>query len=112
MRVTGAELIAQPELLTTAAYDLTQLYQAYRHWMANNRKDLIKLMEERGLLCHFSDRLLLAGGYQNNHECLRLLHATGVDFTLFPDKSCDQVAEFLVPVKVDAVADAIADAVD
>jgi hypothetical protein len=57
------------------------LYQLYRMWMADNQVPLIQQLADACLLGHFSDSLLLAGGWQRNSECLRILWLEQVDFS-------------------------------
>jgi hypothetical protein len=60
--------------------NIAALYVLYQQWMAENQHQLIQQMADGCLLSHFSDSLLLRGGWQNNRECLAILWREDVQF--------------------------------
>ena len=62
------------------ARNINVLYVMYKQWMAANDYKLIQQMADGCLLSHYSDSLLLKGGWQNNRECLEVLWREEVQF--------------------------------
>lgn len=77
--------------------DLNVLYGLFRRWMATNCHSAIQLLADNFLLGHFSDSLLLRGGWQENKECLVILWQEHVDFANNWPGDRGLVTEFLQP---------------
>ena len=81
----------------TSDRNLDVLYILLRQWLSANNHQLIRQLADGFLLSHFSDGLLLAGGWENNRECLAILWKEGVQFKGNWKGATDQVVEFLEP---------------
>jgi hypothetical protein len=69
--------------------------------MSENNHGIIQQLADKCLLSHFSDSLLLAGGWQHNHECLSVLWREEVDFAHNWPGDKEKVSEFLAAVPVE-----------
>jgi hypothetical protein len=77
--------------------NINVLYILYREWMSKNQHQVVQQMADGCLLGHFSDRLLLQGGWEDNRECLAILWREQVHFKGNWEGDESKVLEFWEP---------------
>jgi hypothetical protein len=96
-RHSPSELIKQFSQAPPHRRNLDVLYGLYRKWMATNNVKAIRRFADECLLAHFSDQLLLKGGWQDNRECLKILWDEEVCFKGNWEGNKKPVEEFWEP---------------